>query len=148
MANQEPIFGHGKICYVEIPALDIEQAKVFYQKVFGWEIRCDEQGNANFDDGTGGVSGMWFKVDGPVVTSGMRVSIMVDDAQKTLDDIVGAGGNVVEPFDSGSGVPIARFSDPSGNFNACCYREYLEHLAGFSYRQLWFYVSRCSLIIM
>jgi predicted enzyme related to lactoylglutathione lyase len=115
MANHEPVFGHGKICYVEIPALDIAKAITFYQQVFGWEIRSDEQGNANFDDGTGGVSGLWFKVDEPVVTSGMRVSIMVDDAQKTLDDIVGAGGNVVEPFDSDSGVPIACFSDPSGN---------------------------------
>lgn len=115
MANQEPIFGHGKICYVEIPAIDIEQAIAFYQKIFGWEIRSDEQGNANFDDGTGGVSGMWFKVDEPVTTSGMRVSIMVDDAQKTLDEIVVAGGTVVDPFDAGSGVPIARFSDPSGN---------------------------------
>ena len=115
MANQEPVLGHGKICYVEIPALDIKQAVAFYQKVFGWEIRSDNQGNANFDDGTGGVSGMWFKVDEPIVTSGMRVSIMVNDAQKTLEDIITAGGTVIEPFDADSGVPIARFADPSGN---------------------------------
>ncbi|OOQ60455.1 VOC family protein [Mucilaginibacter pedocola] len=115
MASNEPIFGHGKICYVEIPALDIDAAVAFYQKVFGWEIRSDNQGNANFDDGTGGVSGMWFKVDEPVTTSGMRVSIMVDDAQKTLEEIVAAGGTIVDPFDPDSGIPIARFADPSGN---------------------------------
>jgi predicted enzyme related to lactoylglutathione lyase len=35
--------------------------------------------------------------------------------KKRLIDIVGAGGAVVEPFDADSDVPIARFSDPSGN---------------------------------
>ncbi|WP_133300220.1 VOC family protein [Mucilaginibacter terrenus] len=115
MEEQEPIFKHGKICYVEIPALDIDQAITFYRKVFSWEIRTDNQGNANFDDGTGGVSGMWFKVDEPVTTSGMRVSIMVDDAQQTLDDIVAAGGSIIETFDPQSDIPIARFADPSGN---------------------------------
>lgn len=113
----EPIFKHGKICYVEIPALDISQAIAFYETVFQWQVRSDEQGNANFDDSTGCVSGMWQKVDKPVTASptGLMVSIMVDDARKTLDDIVAAGGKVITPIDENSPVIAAAFADPTGN---------------------------------
>lgn len=111
----EPVFAHGKICYVELPALDVEKAAAFYQKIFNWEIRSDKQGNTNFDDSTGGVSGMWFKADAPVTTSGMRVSIMVDDAQQTLKDIEAAGGKIVEPINEHSPEITARFADPTGN---------------------------------
>ena len=34
-----PTFGNGKICYIEIPATDIERSAEFYGKVFGWRIR-------------------------------------------------------------------------------------------------------------
>ena len=27
---------HGKICYVQIPATDIERSAAFYEQVFGW----------------------------------------------------------------------------------------------------------------
>ena len=34
-----PTVVNGKICYIEIPALDIQRSADFYAKVFGWEIR-------------------------------------------------------------------------------------------------------------
>lgn len=113
----EPIFRHGKICYVEIPALDIPQAIAFYETVFQWQVRSDDQGNAGFDDTTGCVSGMWRKVDQPVTAlfSGLMFSIMVDDARQTLDDIETAGGKVITPLDDNSPVIAATFADPTGN---------------------------------
>jgi len=37
-----PTFGNGKICYIEIPAIDIALSAAFYEKVFGWRIRKDK----------------------------------------------------------------------------------------------------------
>jgi len=31
----EPTFGNGKICYIEIPALDVRVSSQFYADVFG-----------------------------------------------------------------------------------------------------------------
>ena len=40
-------------CYLQIPAVDIEQSVVFYETVFGWNIRRRETGNPSFDDASG-----------------------------------------------------------------------------------------------
>jgi uncharacterized protein len=58
----KPTTGNGKICYLEIPAVDIDQSSRFYQTVFGWQIRRRGDGNLAFDDGVGEVSGTWVKV--------------------------------------------------------------------------------------
>lgn len=40
MANtKEPHYANGKICYLEIPAIDIAVSAAFYQLVFDWQIR-------------------------------------------------------------------------------------------------------------
>jgi len=51
--------GNGKICYLEIPANDIEVSASFYSKTFGWKTRRSNDGSVAFDDGVGEVSGMW-----------------------------------------------------------------------------------------
>lgn len=53
--------GNGKICYIEIPAIDIDGAASFYKKVFAWNIRQRGDGNTAFDDTVGQVSGAWVK---------------------------------------------------------------------------------------
>ncbi len=54
-----PNYRTGKICYLEIPAIDIAQSAQFYQQVFGWHIRQRNDGSTAFDDTTGEVSGTW-----------------------------------------------------------------------------------------
>ena len=54
-----PTLANGKICYIEIPALDIERSAAFYGAVFGWNIRKRTDGTMSFDDGVGEVSGSW-----------------------------------------------------------------------------------------
>jgi uncharacterized protein len=32
------VYANGKVCYLEIPAADVEKSAAFYQDVFGWSI--------------------------------------------------------------------------------------------------------------
>ena len=34
-----PTLANGKVCYIEMPAVDIQRSADFYAKVFGWHIR-------------------------------------------------------------------------------------------------------------
>jgi catechol 2,3-dioxygenase-like lactoylglutathione lyase family enzyme len=54
-----PTLANGKICYIEMPALDIARSAEFYRRVFGWKIRKRGDGSTAFDDTTGEVSGTW-----------------------------------------------------------------------------------------
>ncbi len=38
-ALKEPTFGNGKICYIVMPAIDVNQSAEFYRTVFNWHIR-------------------------------------------------------------------------------------------------------------
>ena len=115
MEKNKPSFGHGKICYVEIPAVSVEESATFYQKVFGWLIRRRADGEVSFDDGVGGVSGSWVLRRKPVAETGMLVSIMVDDAAATLDVIAANGGKILQPIGMDLPAITTHFSDPAGN---------------------------------
>ena len=54
-----PTLANGKICYLEMPAIDIVRSANFYKGVFGWNIRKRGDGNTSFDDTVNGVSGAW-----------------------------------------------------------------------------------------
>lgn len=107
---------HGKICYLRIPAVDVDASAAFYQQVFGWNLRRHSDGSLAFDDSTGQVSGMW--VTGWPPSSGepgLLVDIMVDDAEQTLAAIVAHGGQIVQPIGGDAPEITARFRDPAGN---------------------------------
>ncbi len=51
MANAKPpTYANGKICYIEMPAIDINASASFYKAVFGWNIRQGGDGSTSFDD--------------------------------------------------------------------------------------------------
>jgi hypothetical protein len=54
-----PAVANGKVCYLEIPAVDVERSADFYRDVFRWVIRRRGDGALAFDDATGEVSGSW-----------------------------------------------------------------------------------------
>ena len=114
MAN-EPTYGNGKICYIEIPANDIAVSASFFEKVFGWQIRSDNAGNTSFDDGVGQVSGMWVTGPKPMATAGFVISIMVDDAEASVELIKAHGGAIIKPVDKDASEITAHFTDPAGN---------------------------------
>jgi predicted enzyme related to lactoylglutathione lyase len=80
-----PTLGNGKICYVEIPALDINRSATFYKEVFGWQIRTRGDGSVAFDDAAGEVSGTWVAGRKPMTEAGLLIYIIVDSAAATAD---------------------------------------------------------------
>jgi predicted enzyme related to lactoylglutathione lyase len=110
-----PTLGNGKICYVEIPALDVRRSAEFYEKVFGWQVRQRGDGSTAFDDGVGQVSGTWVLGRPPATTPGFLIHIMVDNARATIDAVIAHGGQLVQPLGADAPEITARIRDPAGN---------------------------------
>lgn len=112
---QHPGGGHGKICYLEIPAGDMQRSAEFYKSVFPWQIRSDNHGNAAFDDSVGVVSGMWEQGLKPSPEAGLLVYVMMDSVADTMKAIKAAGGKIVQDIGGDAPEITARFTDPFGN---------------------------------
>lgn len=110
-----PTLGNGKICYFEIPAVDVQKSVRFYESVFGWNIRRRGDGSIAFDDGVGQVSGTWVTGRPASTKVGVLVYIMVDSVVATIDAIVAQGGEIVQPLGGDAPEITARFTDPAGN---------------------------------
>jgi len=107
--------GNGKICYIEIPANDVQVSSQFYQNTFGWQLRTRGDGSLAFDDGVGQVSGAW-RLGRPAMTEpGLLIYIMVDSVEATVAAVVAHGGTIVQPIGMDAPEITARFSDPAGN---------------------------------
>src|SRR5207248_2268630 len=91
-----PAVKNGKICYIEIPAIDIQRSSEFYARVFGWQLRTRGDGRVAFDDGVE-VSGTWVTGRPPSPQPGLLLYIMVDDVNATIDAITANGGEIVQP---------------------------------------------------
>lgn len=111
----QPTLGNGKICYLEIPAEDIDRSVAFYQEVFGWNVRTRGDGSKAFDDGVGQVSGTWRLNRKPMTEVGLLVYVMVDSVAETIDKVAAAGGTIVQPIGGDAPEITARFADPAGN---------------------------------
>ena len=110
-----PTLKNGKICYIEIPAIDIARSAAFYQHAFGWSIRKRGDGSTAFDDAVGEVSGAWVLGRPPASAPGLMVYIMVDSVAATLELITANGGEIVQPIGVDAPEITARFRDPAGN---------------------------------
>ncbi len=106
---------HGKICYLEIPAVDINRSAEFYSAVFGWKTRERGDGHLAFDDAVGGVSGSWVLGRPPSRDPGLLTYIMVDSVAEIIESVVAHGGKLVQPIGGDAPEITARFSDPAGN---------------------------------
>jgi len=105
----------GKICYIEIPAIDASESAQFYQRAFGWHIRLRDDGSTAFDDTTGQVSGTWILGRPASNVPGLLVGIMVASAATTIEAIITAGGEIVQPVNPDEREIYALFRDPAGN---------------------------------
>jgi uncharacterized protein len=113
--TMNPTYGNGKICYIEIPATDINSSANFYQDVFGWNVRTRGDGRLAFDDGVGEVSGTWIPGRPPMAEVGLLIYIMVDSVAATIEKVTAAGGVIVQPIGADAPEITARFKDPGGN---------------------------------
>src|SRR5712691_9200632 len=110
-----PTRSNGKVCYIEIPAVDIRRSADFYAAVFGWRLRERGDGHTAFDDTTGEVSGTWVVGRPPTPQPGLLVYIMVDSVAATLEAVAARGGEVVQAIGADAPEITARFRDPGGN---------------------------------
>jgi uncharacterized protein len=110
-----PTYGNGKICYIEIPATDVDRSAAFYQAAFGWRIRRRGDGSIAFDDAVNEVSGTWVPGRKAATELGLLVYIMVDSVAATLDAVVANGGKIVQAIGVDAPEVTARFADPAGN---------------------------------
>jgi predicted enzyme related to lactoylglutathione lyase len=109
-----PTLANGKICYIEMPAIDVQRSAEFYERVFGWRLRQRGDGVIAFDDGVGEVSGTWVTGRSPA-TPGLLIYIMVDSVAATIETLIANGGEVVQPIGADAPEITARFRDPGGN---------------------------------
>ena len=110
-----PTRAHGKICYLEIPAVDAQTSAEFYSSVFHWQLRRRGDGQLAFDDGCGEVSGAFVVGRRTHPEPGLLFYIMVDDLAAAVDAVKAAGGEIVQQIDPEAREKIARFLDPGGN---------------------------------
>jgi uncharacterized protein len=111
-----PTIAPGKICYIQIPAPDVDRADGFYETVFGWNIRRRSDGEVAFDDTAGEVSGTWITGRLPSSEPGLLIYVLVESVERTVDMMREAGGELVTPLTpQGEGEAFATFRDPAGN---------------------------------
>ncbi len=110
-----PTRANGKVCYIELPAVDIQRSADFYRAVFGWNIRTRGDGHLAFDDAVGEVSGTWVAGRKAAREPGLLVYIMVDSVASTIEAVIAHGGELVQPPGVDAPEMTARFRDPGGN---------------------------------
>ena len=84
-------------------------------KLYRKREEMSNDGAAAFDDTTGEVSGMWVLGRPPSTNPGLVVSIMVANAATTIETIIAAGGEIVQPVNPDEREVYALFRDPAGN---------------------------------
>jgi uncharacterized glyoxalase superfamily protein PhnB len=110
-----PTLATGKICYLMIPAVDIERSAAFYRDAFGWEVRERGDGELAFDDTVGEVSGSWVTGVPPSTEPGIMVYVMAADIVSALKSVRAAGGEVTVDVDPAASERVAQIRDPAGN---------------------------------
>lgn len=96
---------HNVISWVEIPVVDMDRAKQFYESIFGIEIEVHQlqellMGWFPYADGKPGASGSLVQHSGgyvPSDTMGPVVYFSCDDVQHVLDRVEAAGGQIMQP---------------------------------------------------
>jgi uncharacterized protein len=117
----------GDVVHFEIPSDDLERAREFYHRTFGWKMRSMRglvytlaRTTESRDDGRpkqpGAINGGLLLRQPPVQAP--TVTIRVDDIDRTARKIVKNGGTMVEPkspIGDGTIGFAAYFRDSEGN---------------------------------
>src|SRR5688500_5737325 len=106
---------HGRICFLEIPATDVQRSAEFYCTIFGWSLSRRPDGTIGFDDPTCQVSGRWVLKRPASEAPGLLFYIMVDSVAKAANAVMAHGGDIVQRIGVDAPEITARFKDPAGN---------------------------------
>lgn len=113
-ARQHP-FGHGRLAYVQIPALDVHESARFYKDIFDWQIRHGSAAHLSFTDATGDIIGAFVTGRAISDSPGVIFYVYVHGLDATLEKMKAAGSKVIkEPYLEGN-LWVATLLDPAGN---------------------------------
>ena len=107
-----------KLVHFEIPSIDIDRSKKFYEGLFGWKIEAIpgmDYAMINVEDGIGGGFSKGAK---PSTELGIGLYFEVDDIPGTLKKAASLGGKELTPKTGIGGGEMGyygEFSDPDGN---------------------------------
>ncbi len=114
---------HGEICWTEIATTNLDQTDGFYSKLFGWNIKSDNNADfeyRHFEDGRGHDVGGMYELN-PEMFGGHAppphfiTYIAVDDVDETAKEITEHGGTIKrEPMDIPNTGRMAVVTDPAG----------------------------------
>ena len=110
------------VVYFEIPILDLQRARIFYESVFGFEFEMDNIDNNEmaifpFKEEEKGISGALAKgeIYQPSL-AGILVYFYTQDITETLNTAVQNGAEILYPVTSnGQWGFVAEFKDSEGN---------------------------------
>lgn len=89
-----PTLRTGKICYLEIPALDIQVSAAFYERSSAGTSDSVTPTVHHSTTPTGEVSGAWVLDRTPDPDPGILPYIMVADAAAAMESVFAAGGHI------------------------------------------------------
>jgi len=110
-----PLAKHGRLSYLEIPAMDPRQSAAFYEGVFGWKIDQRSKDDFRFSVRDELLIGRWATGRVASREAGILPFIYVDDIEGAIRRVTAGGGEIVKaPYAEGD-VQVARIRDPAGN---------------------------------
>ena len=113
--TREHPFGHGRIAYVQIPAIDVAASAAFYTQVFGWQLSGGSATHASFIDATENVLGAFVTDRAVSREAGVILYVYVHGIDATLDKMLAAGSTLVKaPYPEGD-IWVATVTDPADN---------------------------------
>lgn len=105
------MLAHGRVGWLQIPAVDVAASNEFYEAVFEWKVSAG--GGFNTPD----LPGEFITDRRPAAdATGPLFWVMVDDLAVALRAAESTGGAVLtEPFGDSDGRQLAIVADPAGN---------------------------------
>ena len=102
-----------RIDYIEIPTIDIDQAKAFFAAMMGWEFQDWGPDYASFSDGR--LDGGFRRSEGPAPASGVLVVFFSKNLERDRDRVVELGGSISQDIFEFPGGRRFHFVDTTGN---------------------------------